>query len=82
MKPKKVNAQWVWIVDLLGYDVRGGNAEVYSTLERAKASLPHVTNWAEDGMAKGGGGLHQPDDSAADIYVIYKIQVDAGHPWK
>ena len=30
--------QVVWVVDMVGYDARGGFAEVYSSLDKAKAA--------------------------------------------
>lgn len=37
------------MLDIHGYDARGGNAKVYASLEGAKAGAPHVKEWDEDG---------------------------------
>lgn len=63
----------VWVLDVVGYDTRGGMADVYSTLENAKASKPGVT-WVEDG--KGGWYEKQRAGSLSDLYVIEKRTVD------
>lgn len=62
---------WVYVLDMVGYDVRGGAAEVFATAEAAMASLPKV-HWVETA-----DGWEERDSPGAlgDLWVIYKREV-------
>lgn len=61
----------VWILDVEGYDARGGNARVFSTKELAKATVPHV-KWKQNGAEE----YQDVGSSTCDVYVIYPRVVD------
>lgn len=62
----------VWVLDMEGYDVRGGNASVFATVEGAKASVGRDVAWVPTGR-----GWEEDDDSdmGRDVYVIYEREV-------
>lgn len=61
----------VWVLDVCGYHARGGNAQVFSTLDNAKAAMPEV-NWVETTE----GFEEHPRDLVSDIWIIYPRTVD------
>ena len=64
----------VWVLDRVGYDARGGNAQVFSSAEQAKAAASWVKKWEPDGS-----GWREPGDVLyGDLSVIYEVVVD--HP--
>lgn len=65
----------IWVLDMVGYDTRGGSARVFSSSDRAKAAAPSVKNWKPTD-----DGFEQDDPSVwatEDIWVIYPRAVDA-----
>ena len=67
----------VFVLDLVGYDARGGNAKVFASLEGAKREVPEV-RWDEsvgaDGLREWSEVPHYPG-STADIWVIQEVRV-------
>jgi hypothetical protein len=62
----------VWVMDWVGYDVRGGSASVYSTLERAKAQLP-----TEKWTVRRDGSWEGTDGGTSGAPTITQMEVDS-----
>ena len=60
----------VYVLDWVGYDARGGNAEVYATLESAMATETDPWTEVEDGEWETG-----VDHGTAGTPVIYRMEV-------
>lgn len=69
------DAKTVWVLDMVGYDVRGGGAYVFASMEEAKAYVG-PRSWKDDGD----GGVYEDlgRDSTADIWVIYPRVIGQG----
>lgn len=66
---------YVYLTDVYGYDARGGNAEVFATLEAAKKSLSHVTSWKHNLCDEGHESWDEVVAGLGDMYVITKVRV-------
>lgn len=61
----------VYILDIVGYDARGGIASVFSSLDRAKNSLNDDIEWEQDLNAKEPTWVEKiPNDSLRDYWEI------------
>jgi hypothetical protein len=68
-------AMKVWVLDMVGYDVGGGLAQVFSSVEAAKASRPVEWEWEEH---RGWWVEKTAEDSIAPVWIIYKREVHDG----
>lgn len=69
----------LWVLDEHGYDARGGQARVFSTVDKAKQAAPWVTDWASFGADWLGDARYITGTS--DVTVIYPVVLDsADHP--
>lgn len=70
----------VWVLDREGYDVRGGDARVFSTKELAKAATGRDDiNWKpRTGIERQGEEFEDLGDGMlSDNWVIYPVTIDA-----
>ena len=73
----------VWVLDLVGYDARGGNARVFSTREAAMAAAPWVRAWKRYPSAGTFAFADAHASSLDDSSEIYPCLLDEleGQPW-
>ena len=71
----------LWVLDWIGYDARGGNAQVFSSAEAAKDAAVSRYGWV---LAYGIGRVewHEdtPANSLSDSRVVYPVLVDNPEP--
>lgn len=69
---------FVYLVDTLSYDARGGMAEPFATLEGAMASRPQVKKWTHERDPETGSETWSEDvdvNSMSDIVEIRLAEV-------
>lgn len=61
----------LWVLDLIGYDARGGNASVFTTPELALAARPKA-KWEKinDGL------WEEAVNGYEDLWCVYAVVVD------
>ena len=73
----------VWVLDVVGYDARGGNARVFSTREAAAAAAPWVKAWKRYPSGESFALADADASSLGDSSEIYPRLLDEieGQPW-
>jgi len=77
LTPKRDAAErgYVYLVDLLSYDNRGGGAAPFATLEAAQAYLNHVKEWVHETYPDGEETWTEPARGMSDQWEIQKVKV-------
>jgi hypothetical protein len=62
----------VWMTDTISYDARGGDAQVFATLEGAKRAISWVKEWEQDGENR---YVQKVDNTISGQEAIWLVEV-------